>query len=327
MFLFEPLGLIDLQVEPLHHSVSQFNVEILVMRVWRVFQDLRQHDVIFQKPLEGKDDVSPQGELRLGLDLTFVQLFLQLRISQFLLLQASLGTTKVGAVLFVDVEMFVKLEDDLADIILPVVQLEQNVRVELDHLIQLEENKLMKIFREKGLEGSTEVVLDHYQVGEIFVLRLSKLLDWKLSLAFLGEGNVKIHPRLSGRADCLIDVIVDLLPLLLVSFHWSAPWTPARGVDRLAVIIPKTLVDLFLRLDLLLQLLLFLWESFNKLKLGNNYYILFYLPFIWDTVNFSEWDSTDNVLSTCVCINIICALLATIRSYPHLQTVSFQAWI
>ena len=114
MFLFEPLGLIDLQVEPLHLSVGQLNVEVLVMVVRRVLQDLAQHDVIFQKALEGKDDVSPQGELRLGLDLTFVELFLQLGISQLLLLQASLGPTQVGAVLFVDVEMLVKLQDNLA---------------------------------------------------------------------------------------------------------------------------------------------------------------------------------------------------------------------
>ena len=221
MFLFEPLGLIHLQVEPLHHSVSQFNVEILVMRVRRVFQDLRQHDVILEKALEGKDDVSPQGELRLGLDLTFVQLFLQLRISQLLLLQTSLSPTQVGAVLFVDIEMLVKLEDNLPNVGLPVGQLEQNVRVEFDHLLQPEENKLMKIFREKGLKGSTEVVLDHDQVGQVFVLRLYKLLDGKLSLALLGEGNIKIHARLSRRADCLIDVIVDLLLLLLVGFYLS----------------------------------------------------------------------------------------------------------
>ena len=149
MFLFEPLGLIHLQVEPLHLSVGQLKVQILLVCVRRVLEDLGEHDVIFQQSLEGEDDVSPQGELRLGLDLTFVQLFLQLRISQLLLLQTSLGSTQVGAVVFVDGKIVVELEDNLANVILLVVQLEQNVRVEFNHLIQLEENKLMKIFSEK----------------------------------------------------------------------------------------------------------------------------------------------------------------------------------
>ena len=142
--------------------------------------------------------------------------------------------------------------------------------MKLDHLVQSEENKSMHFLREKRLKGFTEMVLNHDQVCQIFVLCLYKLFDWKLSFAFLSEGNVQIHPRLSRRADGLIDVIVDVFFLIILSLsHWTPDWSLAGGVDVLVVgddgvvVVPETLVYLLLGLDLLLKLLLLLWKAVN----------------------------------------------------------------
>ena len=142
--------------------------------------------------------------------------------------------------------------------------------MKLYHFVEFEENKSMHFLREKRLKGFTEMVLNHDQVCQIFVLRLYELFDWKLSFAFLSEGNVQIHPRLSRRADGLIDVIVDVFFLIILFLsHWTPDWSLAGGVDVLVVgddgvvVVPETLVYLLLSLDLLFKLFLLLWKAVN----------------------------------------------------------------
>ena len=97
------------------------------MSVGRVLQNLGQHDVILQQALEGKDDVSSQRKWRFGFDLAFVELLLQFWTSLFFLLQDDLSRGEIGTVLFIDEEILIKVEDNLPNVVLPFVQLEQNV--------------------------------------------------------------------------------------------------------------------------------------------------------------------------------------------------------
>ena len=96
--------------------MRQFYVKEFLVSLWGVLENLRQHNVVLQEPLERKNDVGTEGEGRLCVDLTFIQIFFQFRIFVLFRLKHCLSLIKVGAVFLIDRKSWVNIQKNISNI-------------------------------------------------------------------------------------------------------------------------------------------------------------------------------------------------------------------
>ena len=109
--------------------------------------------------------------------------------------------------------------------------------------------------RVQVLQLQHEVVPDHAEVGEVFILALEELLDGEIPLALLGEGGQQ-RAGFGRGADRVVDRVVDVGKVL-----WG-------GVDRVGPV-DVCLLGVSLRgVDCFPRLICFGWSAFSSHPTG-----------------------------------------------------------